>query len=221
MLNVVNQEKSLKFKWFQRLLNEDEHPMLWQQHLLHAFIIPVHLLLQINITPHRIQSFVKPGRHIPPFWLSTLKLWFKTRFIKSTDLHPNISELLQRPICYNSAIPNTSMKTFHKWYATLTRYNIFMVEDFLRKKHLHLQCPIVQKIARLIPTHWLLIKPETVDHQQSLYMGIVKQKWLVRAIHAHLRDMQNTPRVPLPGGEKTCLHSIWTAGYGPAEGPPR
>ena len=115
--------------------------MLWQQHLLHAFIIPVHLLLQINIIPRRLQSFMKPGKHIPPFWMSTLKLWFKTRYIKPTDLHPNTSELLQRPICYNSAIPKIAMKTFHQWYATLTQYNIFTLEDFLWKKTSALAVP--------------------------------------------------------------------------------
>ena len=111
----------------------------------------------------------------------------RKRYIPPFNLGPNYSELLQRPVCYNSCM-TFSMKIMHKMYATLTRLNIFTFEDFLRKKHLHPECTAIQWMARRLPTHWLLISPTTIDLQQTLYGGVVKQGWSVKAIYAHLCD---------------------------------
>ena len=74
------------------------------------------------------------------------------------------------------------MKKMHKIYAKFTTLNIFTIEDFLRKKHMHLDCMEIGWIARRLPMHWLQIIP-TMDLQQTLWgnhpSGMVNQSHLL------------------------------------------
>ena len=189
MLNIYWQECSLKFVWLRRALKEPSHQSLWQNYIVNAFVIPFHLLLQLNIHPRKVKAFIKKGP-LPPFWTSLLNLWFKYRFIPPTDLQPNVSELLQRPVCYNSCMQFT-MKHMHKMYAKLATLNIFTIEDFLRKKHLHRDCWQIGWLARRMPIHWLTLNLN-MDLQHTIYGGIIHQGWSVKAIYAHLRDSNYT-----------------------------
>ena len=180
MLNVCWQECSLKFVWLRRAIQRPDNPSLWQDYIVNAFVIPFHLFLQPNLNGRKIKTFVKKGP-LSPLWRSVLLLWFKNRFISPKNLQPNVSELLQRPVCYNSCM-TFSMTQMHKIYAKFTTFNIFTLEDFLRKKHLHWDCMEIGWIAHRLPTHWLQIIP-TVDLQQTLYRGIIQQGWSVKAIY--------------------------------------
>ena len=98
MLNVYWQECSLKFVWLHRAIQCPDNPSLWQDYIVNAFVIPFHLFFQLNLNGRKIKAFVKKGP-LPPFWRSVLLLWFKNKFISPRNLQPNVSELLQRPVC--------------------------------------------------------------------------------------------------------------------------
>ena len=77
MLNVFLQENSLKFVWLQCLLS-DPPLMFWQHQVLQCFTIPVHLLLQFNLTRNAWKKFLVQGKSLPIFgvkhWMNGLQL---------------------------------------------------------------------------------------------------------------------------------------------------
>ena len=104
MLNVFNQEHSLKFIWLQRLASDTEPHYLWQIQVCNCIKIPVVTFLKLNITPSRIEYFLKTDHKLPKFWCIILKAWFKIRYVTSSD-KSQYGIILQRSVCFNSAVP--------------------------------------------------------------------------------------------------------------------
>ena len=83
--------------------------------------------------------------------------------------------------------------SMHKTYAKFTLYNIFTLSDFILKKDLFPDCPEIAAMTRKLPPQWLAVCPLSVDLKHTLYEGVVRQAWSVRAIYGYLRDSETTP----------------------------
>ena len=86
--------------------------------MLDCFVIPVNLLLQLNIVRSRLSAFIKPNHHLPVFCKVLFQAWFKLQYITGTNMDPDYSEVLQRPVCFNS-VTKFEMKAMRKWYPEL------------------------------------------------------------------------------------------------------
>ena len=122
------------------------------------------------------------------FWHKILDDWFATRYITSSNLHPDWSAVLQLPVVYNCVFQHSlrSKKNFEH----LKELGIETVEQFLRKKRHFPQDKIVAAFARACPTHWLTIDVDSITLQQTLFQGVLCQNWTVKQIYNKLVELK-------------------------------
>ena len=162
MLNVFLQEKSIKFKWLQRLVEEDQFPSYWKCHVRECFDIDIKTMLHLNLSPAAWRKMLKENKILPVFWYSIFDAWFKFRFISGRNLDVDKSELLQTPIWCNSAIPLWSLRS-QECRDALEDLNIVRVEDFIQKRHSCKEQKHIKLFTRTMPTHWQLLKPDEIN----------------------------------------------------------
>ena len=210
MLNVFNQEKSLKFVWLQRLL-KDPPSYFWQMQALNCFILPVKFFLTCNITSRRVYQFIKKDHFLPPFWCLLLGQWFDTRYINAQTTKGFESDLLQRPVCFNS-VYRFNVETMLQKYHHLQSLSLVTLADFLRGKSNHVNDPQVRWFIRFLPTPWLQIKPDNIQMEDTLYTGVIQLKWTVKQIYWYLQNKQSRqPSATLTWSKElqTDVTDIW------------
>ena len=183
MLNVFLQNKSLKFQWLHRALNtETEH--FWQIQLHNVVKIPVRELLNCNLNSVGWRNLFKNTKAISPFWEDVLKLWYSTNFIPGTRKTLDASRILQMPLCFNSAV-TWNRDDIMEVYEQLNALEVTTIEQFLRKKDALQDNEAIQWFRRRVPTQWLFIDVNS-DLEQTLYTGVVKQKWTPKLVYNFL-----------------------------------
>ena len=198
MLSVYLQEKSLKFRWLQRLVQDDNN-CFWKFHVLSCLDIDVKLMLSMNLTRCTWRRFIKKDAVLPTFWKDVFNLWFSTTTIRPFKTEPDPSELLQRHIWHCMGLNQTTVCS-KDCLKELEQMGILTVEDFIRKKHLFPNNEYIQILRRQMPLIWQWINPDDVTLEQTLHFGVLNQKWTAKVIYLRLRDMEirnYTPRAKI------------------------
>ena len=86
MINIQDQQSSLKLIWLQRILDSNNLRFFWQEQIESVFRIPIHVLLKCNLHFRKIPGFVRPGKTLPLFWSSVLQLYFKNTYVPSNKI---------------------------------------------------------------------------------------------------------------------------------------
>ena len=191
MIDVFLQEKSLKFKWIQRLLDPAGN-FLWKSHVSSCFSIDISVMLQMNLRHRGWRKLLKPNAVLPKFWQDSFHAWFATTFVNPRDLQPDFSDLLQKHV-WDCAVTKRLNLTCLK---ALQDMNIVMVQDFIAKKgqfpqNVHIAC-----LRRTMPIIWQQVDLNSVPSTPSLHFGISVQKWSVKAIYKKLNEMAHRKYSP-------------------------
>ena len=81
MVNILVQNRALKFAWFNRLLSESVNIQFWSVHLHHCFIIPLCDVLVCNLNHKDLSVLFRQGIiSLPPFWTDVFTQWFQHFF---------------------------------------------------------------------------------------------------------------------------------------------
>ena len=149
MYSTVNQEHSLKLKWLNRLLLENDQ--FWQEQTKSCFTIPILMLLQANLAFKQVKYFCTDFLHMPVIWRDILRIWCK--YNTCTMLRTPEMELL----CGNRHINSTCINN-GKLMLKYVDHGIYTVQDFLdhmddipKEFHYRLR---VSNIYTGIPDEW-------------------------------------------------------------------
>ena len=78
MYSVTLQDESLKLSWIVCLLKPDHE--FWKVQLCNQFSLPLQQVLRANFNMHRVNSVIRKGEKLHPFWRSVLKIWAKYNY---------------------------------------------------------------------------------------------------------------------------------------------
>ena len=174
--------------WLQRLLSDPASECSGNTRFCNVLLFLCVYCYKLNLTRNVWKTFLVQGKSLPEFWYKILDEWFATRYISGTKLNPVWSAVLQLPLVYNCAF-RFSLRTKRN-YDHLKELGIETVEQFLRKKRQFPNDKIVTSFVRSCPTHWLTIDVDSITLQQTLFQGVVCQKWTVEQIYKKLVELK-------------------------------
>ena len=145
----INQEESLKLKWFNKLVQSQEE--FWQVHIRQGFALPIDFLSQLNCTFTTLLSFLKPNARLPIMWKDIFRIWCKHNCRKGPG------DPSRQLLCGNVNIRSACVRNA-KLMLEFYEHGICTVQDFLdHRNELNYNKTMQHKIIIIwnaIPSYW-------------------------------------------------------------------
>ena len=189
MINVFDQNFSLKCRWLAQALQESVDKAFWEIHLQACIRIPLKDFLRCNLTSQSMKKLLKGVDCFPEFWFRLFKEWFSRSYVRRLYKDNLINEeMFNKGLLFNSKLGRSSYNFFaYEWLkerGCFTFEEVKQIWEFLTvNEHDNLLRNFNYKVRKDIVTFMEDQDINVSSNNQSLFNVIMKPNCRTKQIY--------------------------------------